>query len=213
MSKMFLVFHDVRKKKYFFPEENLKFIFLTLDFNYKRCIVRTVLIWLAVLLGELIPKFDLVMGKGGKKSILHFSYSLVILGVIGGTLTGPLIFILPPLFYTRMLQLERRFDKRMLEESTSQTDLNDTDLLLRSSEYGTLRSPKYEYKPSPPQGLFKKLLKLSRSECILAVFVIAFGIAATFTSTLYNIRNIKSLDQFFSPCIQNISLSYEMIPK
>lgn len=33
------------------------------DFNYKRCIVRSILVWLAVLLGELIPKFDLVMGE------------------------------------------------------------------------------------------------------------------------------------------------------
>lgn len=49
---------------------NVNCIILFLDFNYKRCIVRSVLIWLAVLLGELIPKFDLVMGK-----VLEHSYN------------------------------------------------------------------------------------------------------------------------------------------
>lgn len=135
------------------------------------------------------------------------------LGVIGGTLTGPLIFILPPLFYTRMLQLERRFDKRNLESTSSLTDLNDTDLLLRSSDYGTLRSPKYEYKAPRPQGFIKKVLQFSQSECVLAALVILFGVAATFTSTFYNFLDIKGLDEFWSPCLQNISLSYEMIPK
>lgn len=134
-------------------------------------------------------------------------------GVIGGTLTGPLIFILPPLFYTRMLQLERRFDKQNLESTSSFTDLNDTDLLLRSSDYGTLQAPKYEYEAPRPRGVIKKLLKFSKSECLLALLVILFGIAATFTSTFYNFLDIKGLDQFWSPCLQNISLSYEMIPK
>lgn len=38
-------------------------IFFFSDFNCKRCIVRSVVVWMAVLLGELIPKFDLVMGE------------------------------------------------------------------------------------------------------------------------------------------------------
>lgn len=50
-------------KKRFKGFLNDNFVEKISDFNFKRCIVRSVLVWLAVLLGELIPKFDLVMGK------------------------------------------------------------------------------------------------------------------------------------------------------
>lgn len=39
-------------------------------FCIKRCIIRSLLVWISVLIGEFIPKFDLIMG------------------IIGGTLTG-----------------------------------------------------------------------------------------------------------------------------
>lgn len=150
---------------------------------------------LAVLLGEFIPKFDLVMG------------------VIGGTLTGPLIFILPPLFYTKMLQLERKHDKQLFEAELSETDLNDTELLLKTANYGTIPSPRHQPISQRKQTYLQKSWSLLRSECLLSVIVIIFGVAATFTSTFYNILDIKSLNQFWSPCLQNISLSYQLIPK
>ncbi|CRK90026.1 CLUMA_CG003751, isoform A [Clunio marinus] len=163
-------------------------------FNFKRCIIRSIFVWLAVLLGELIPKFDLVMG------------------VIGGTLTGPLVFILPPLFYTKMLKLEKRFDKRMFESSPL-ADFNDTESLLKSSLYGTINSPVRRIKGYNPKAAIKKAYYFLHSECVLSSLVISFGVAATLTSTFYNFLDIKSLDEFWSPCIQNISLSYELIPR
>lgn len=169
--------------------------------------------WLAVLLGEFIPKFDLVMGELRvffTKTFQHYLLNFMFQGVIGGTLTGPLIFILPPLFYTKMLQLEKRHDKRMLEEE-SVGDLNDTEMLLSNSRYGTIPSPKREVIGA--KSRLQKSWKLLRSECMLASVVIVFGIAATFTSTFYNVLDIKGLNQFWSPCIQNISLSYQLIPK
>jgi hypothetical protein len=108
-----------------------------------------------------------------------------------------------------MLQLEERHDKRNLEEALSEADLNDTELLLSTSRYGTLPSPKRQIQSSST----KTIWKLLGSECTLASVVIVFGIAATFTSTFYNVLDIKGLNQFWSPCIQNISLSYQMIPK
>lgn len=159
-------------------------------FNVKRCIIRSLLVWVSVLIGEFIPKFDLIMG------------------IIGGTLTGPLIFILPPLFYTKMLQLEKQYDDRHESppseilrnlESTS-----DTDLLFQTA-YGTMTS----IPEKPPATGF--LCRFWKSECILAGTVILFGLFATFSSTYYNIFDIKSVDQFWSPCIRNISLSYTLI--
>lgn len=53
-------------------------------FNWRRCALRSSLVAVMVLLGEAVPRFDLVMG------------------LIGGSLTGPLMFVLPPLFYARL---------------------------------------------------------------------------------------------------------------
>lgn len=172
------------------------FFNISRHFNFKRCVVRSILVWLAVLIGELIPKFDLVMG------------------VIGGTLTGPLIFILPPLFYTKMLMLEKKFDNE--ENETSTSSLNDTELLLKASQYGaygTLQLSKMENYDDNSNPLKEKLLRLLRSECVLSSVVIVFGIAATFTSTFYNIVGVSDFDAFWSPCIRNISLSKFLLPK
>ncbi|KAF4531739.1 hypothetical protein B566_EDAN008952 [Ephemera danica] len=56
------------------------------EFNWRRCAVRCSLVMLAVVLGLAVPRFDLIMG------------------LIGGALTGPLMFIFPPLFYLRLSQ-------------------------------------------------------------------------------------------------------------
>jgi vesicular inhibitory amino acid transporter len=159
------------------------FQFNFLAFNIGRIIVRSTIILLAVLLGELIPKFDLVMG------------------VIGGTLTGPLIFILPPIFYTKMLQLEAIHDEE-IEKLTSDSPVKSC------GKYGALDLP------AAPPTLFKvmatRIKKLMRSECTLSIIVIAFGIFATLASTFYNIKDFNGI-QLWSPCLQNISLSYKML--
>ncbi|CAG9806548.1 unnamed protein product [Chironomus riparius] len=151
-------------------------------FNIGRCIVRSILVWLAVFLGELIPKFDLVMG------------------VIGGTLTGPLIFILPPLFYTKLLQLEKIHDEEMrilmLEEY-----MNDEDPLIKLPKYGAIA----EFHSTSDESLASRcqegIMKLLRSECTLSIVVIVFGILATLTSTFFNMKDFQNFS-FWSPCIR-----------
>lgn len=114
-----------------------------------------------------------------------------------------------------MLHLERRFDKRNREnDETSMSNLNDTELLLSTtSRYGTIPPPKYNEQEASCLQKLKKVLKVLRTECIIAVTVIVFGMAATFTSTFYNILDIKDLNEFWSPCIKNISLSKMLIPR
>ncbi|XP_048514137.1 amino acid transporter AVT1B isoform X2 [Athalia rosae] len=58
------------------------------SFGWKRCVTRSALVFLAVALGESVPRFDIVMA------------------LIGGSLTGPLVFILPPLMYSRVKKLQ-----------------------------------------------------------------------------------------------------------
>ncbi|KAK3926752.1 Amino acid transporter AVT1B [Frankliniella fusca] len=60
------------------------------EFSWRRCALRSSLVAVMVLLGEAVPRFDLVMG------------------LIGGSLTGPLMFILPPLFYARLRRMSWR---------------------------------------------------------------------------------------------------------
>ncbi len=164
--------------------QHLEDIFcISRNFCFKRCLLRTCLVCSAVLIGEFIPKFDLIMG------------------IIGGSLTGPLIFILPPLFYTKMLELETKSKNEMNDLSAD----NDEQLLLKTStEYGTIKS--VDAKPKT-----RCLGKILQSECLLSGSVIIFGLLATFSSTYYNIFDVRNFNQFWSPCIQNISLSYTFL--
>lgn len=49
--------------------------------------MRTSVVCLAVAVGESVPRFDVIMA------------------LIGGTVTGPLVFILPPLLYSKARKL------------------------------------------------------------------------------------------------------------
>lgn len=141
------------------------------------------------------------------------------MGIIGGTLTGPLIFILPPLFYTKIIELEKIYIQELknVESEENLEGMSDTQLLLESS-YGTLESNK-NYRKS---NRFIEMLELClakivdifyvlHSDCVLSAAVIMFGLCATFTSVYYNLNDLGKVKEFWSPCIQNISLSYLMI--
>lgn len=79
----------------------------------------------------------------------------------------------------------------------------------RSTEYGAVQvSMQDDYKFI---NIFVRGVKrIVKSECTLSIVVIIFGICATLASTYYNIIDFKGF-QFWSPCIQNISLSYELL--
>lgn len=167
------------------------------DFNIKRCILRSFIIALAVTIAELLPQFDMVMG------------------IIGGTLSGPLIFILPPLFYRRLIQMERDFDERNEQETlnslnvTSSGDDNllsnnntDNDQRRRIDSYGTFA------KPPKPSIIRAKWLNCLNNDSIICISVVVFGLIVTITSTYFNLMTVSTVDDFGSPCIQNISFSF-----
>ncbi|XP_008558334.1 uncharacterized protein LOC103578872 [Microplitis demolitor] len=62
-------------------------------FGWKRCAMRSAVVFLGVAVGESVPRFDIVMS------------------LIGGTLTGPLVFILPPIMYARAKTMKNSFNK------------------------------------------------------------------------------------------------------
>ncbi|XP_011303574.1 uncharacterized protein mah [Fopius arisanus] len=59
-------------------------------FGWKRCAMRSAVVFLGVAVGESVPRFDIVMS------------------LIGGSLTGPLVFVLPPIMYARARALKSR---------------------------------------------------------------------------------------------------------
>lgn len=171
------------------------------DFTFKRCLIRSTLVCLAVLLGELLPKFDIVMG------------------VIGGTLTGPLIFILPPLFHTRMLKLEREFNARNEKDPLEGTSTQYPESIERLEEvsmsysYGTISYDMYHTPKTSSLGrLWRKLVKWMRllySDCVLLVIVVGFGLIATFTSTFFSFPSLKGILMGGS-CINNLTRQFEL---
>ncbi|KAL6256177.1 hypothetical protein P5V15_012293 [Pogonomyrmex californicus] len=69
-------------------------------FGWKRCAMRSAIVLLSVVVGESVSRFDIVMA------------------LIGGSLTGTLVFVLPPLIYTRVLALKESLNCATSEERT-----------------------------------------------------------------------------------------------
>ncbi|XP_031616616.1 proton-coupled amino acid transporter 3 [Contarinia nasturtii] len=169
------------------------------DFNFKRCILRSIIIALAVTIAELVPQFDMVMG------------------IIGGTLTGPMIFILPPLFYRRLIRMERDFDEQNERETFNQ-------LTIANSDDDIFNQRDFQHRHDDNYGTFAKQPKryIARSDfnlcfctdsfacdSLICVSVIIFGLIVTITSTYFNLTTVlNNFDDFRSPCIQNISASF-----
>lgn len=171
--------------------------------------MRSLLVAAAVLIGELVPKFDLVMG------------------VIGGTLTGPLVFVLPPLFYAKISRLEVAFDAEIArirrdrstidddseETSTSASVGQDDNSCGRSSSYGTFqratgRTARIRAWRSDCWARLRRVGQTLCGEFALAIAVIGFGLAATVASTYFSALHVHSLQEFWSPCIHNITYSF-----
>lgn len=186
--------------------------------------MRSVLVAAAVLIGELVPKFDLVMG------------------VIGGTLTGPLVFVLPPLFYAKICRLEVAFDAEVARIRRDRTTLDDDDgsasaASARTSDgggvngnddddddafaesrmatmrYGTFRRTAAATSGRRAAGgrigqLVRRIWQTLCGDIALAVAVIVFGLTATVASTYFSALHVQSLREFWSPCIHNITYSF-----
>lgn len=160
------------------------------DFNIKRCIFRSIIVVLAVTIAELLPQFDLVMG------------------IIGGTLTGPMIFILPPLFYRRLIRMEKEFDEKTERETYIRlsTANSDDDIFFNRryfESYGTFAKQPKQFMPR------QECLLCFCNDSLICMSVIIFGLIVTITSTYFNLLTVSNnFDDFRSPCIQNITASF-----
>lgn len=118
--------------------------------------MRSFIVMTAVIIGEAVPRFDLLMG------------------LIGALLTGPLMFLFPPLFYVKIRSLRR--SKMKTSEAVC---------------YRTFPNAK----PTPIVGL-KRLS--------LLLFIISIGTLATVFSTLTAIRDTIIYAKFTPSCIMQL---------
>lgn len=90
--------------------------------------MRSAIVFLGVVIGESVPRFDIVMA------------------LIGGSLTGPLVFVLPPLMYSKAVALKARYIRMSTPEIYSGSERRastgsvsiDPKIHSRSIYYGIL---------------------------------------------------------------------------
>lgn len=104
-------------------------------FGWKRCALRSAVVLLGMAVGESVPRFDIVMA------------------LVGGSLTGPLVFVLPPLIYSKAIALKVRSIRPSTPEIYSNSERRqstegmstDPRIHSRSIYYGVLGVPNTEY--------------------------------------------------------------------
>ncbi|VVC26998.1 Amino acid transporter, transmembrane domain [Cinara cedri] len=134
------------------------FLRIPREFNWKRCVLRSSVVMVAVAIGEAVPRFDLLMG------------------LVGALLTGPLMFLLPPLFYVKIRSLRR--------------------LKIKTSDRVCYRTfPDAAVVPIPVVG-FKRLTLLA--------FIVLTGTLATVLSTVSSVRDTIIYAQFTPSCIMQL---------
>ncbi|VEN57605.1 unnamed protein product [Callosobruchus maculatus] len=150
------------------------------DFNSKRCILRTTLTILAIVIAESVPRFDLVMS------------------LIGGTLTGPLVFVLPPLIYLKMLSMQHRYEEDLALGSFASVLYSKADAVTESSTSYTLLPLVISDSSKSKVGRYFEILFCSSVIIISTVF--------TVITTYFNSMDVvMSYSNVSKPCIYNVS--------
>ncbi|XP_034826480.1 uncharacterized protein [Maniola hyperantus] len=173
------------------------------DFCLQRCLIRSSIVALAVFLGESVPRFDLVMG------------------LVGSTLTGPLMFIFPPLFFLKlchkrssMKELDvliarrkkslTRIENDYIKNGDSNGDLSKFPLILphTQTKYKTfVTQHEYIYHIAPNVDVADYTVKWY--DVVLAVIVMIMGIVATLVATYISWSDAITSAEFAPPCLLN----------
>ncbi|CAH1183550.1 unnamed protein product [Phaedon cochleariae] len=156
------------------------------EFNTKRCILRTTLTILAIVIAESVPQFDLVMS------------------LIGGAFVAPFAFILPPIMFLKMKSLRTKH----LEELTMSSITNI--VLTKGVEPSQESISRYiredldrTVEEWPRSSFFEEYLEVY--VCVFIVFASTILTAATSYINIANAAN--SYSDMSNPCIYNISKS------
>lgn len=91
-------------------------------------------------------------------------------------------------------------------------DDGDNIVLIRKKSYGKLSRKYISFHSifNYLRNLLKNIIFLHflYNDSLLSKSVIAFGLIATLTSTYFNLLNVTSFSDFWSPCINNITHAF-----
>lgn len=139
---------------------------------------------LAIVLAESVPRFDLVMS------------------IIGGSLTGPIVFILPPMLYVKMLLLKQEHEKRLQLESVINAELKDESEDLQNETISIQQNIDEQFS-------FRQCVRYvtnDRTQKVLCCLTATFGVCSMILTTYVNVINTVQYANFSRPCIYNLSM-------
>ncbi|CAK1591013.1 unnamed protein product [Parnassius mnemosyne] len=176
------------------------------SFCLQRCLLRSSIVALSVFLGESVPRFDLVMG------------------LVGSTLTGPLMFIFPPLFFLKLCYLKSNNIKQYstsnkpkeLNMAVNGSTQNGGNGLQNGTDLSNIPLiPKIKF-PIQYQT-FDNNERLDREyideydvkwyDVMFACLVMLFGMSATIVATYSSWAEAISSATFSPPCLLNATLA------
>lgn len=160
--------------------------------------MRSGIIALAVFLGESVPRFDLVMG------------------LVGSTLTGPLMFIFPPLFFLKLCYMKSHnkdvFANNNFAKCYNGFQNGGTVTQNGGSNYPLIFSDALEttYKTFSYNEINNKEVdeyNIKWYDVILAVVVMLMGVIATIVATYSSWSDTISFATFSPPCLVNATIA------
>ncbi|XP_068624937.1 uncharacterized protein [Battus philenor] len=171
------------------------------NFCIQRCLVRSSIVALAVFLGESVPRFDLVMG------------------LVGSTLTGPLMFIFPPLFflklcYLKSVNVKQEFSLSYKLKSSNTPVIEDYQNGGKGIQDGvdlsklplvTTLAPKYQTFSSYDE-IYRAYIDeydVKWYDILMASLVMLLGMSATVIATYSSWAEAISSATFSPPCLLN----------
>ncbi|GBP34155.1 hypothetical protein EVAR_30706_1 [Eumeta japonica] len=163
------------------------------DFTLRRCIVRSTIVAFAVFLGEAVPRFDLVMG------------------LIGSTLTGPLMFIFPPLLFLKLCYMKRdtfpMYQTTKEENANTRSPINRRPIGIQNVGNTILPPSKYRttYRTFPSFNNNDSSDDVKWYDIMIAFVAMSVGITATVVATYSSWSEVVNYAAFSTPCIVNAS--------
>ncbi|XP_047035561.1 probable sodium-coupled neutral amino acid transporter 6 isoform X2 [Helicoverpa zea] len=160
------------------------------DFCFRRCLLRSSVVALAVVLAESVPRFDLVMG------------------LVGSTLTGPLMFICPPVFFLKLCYMKSKTPSNFFKLSEKRNgtqnggfkngDLSKSPLILDALQPRYRTFTEYAVEVTEDDDY-----SIRWYDIIFALIVMTLGIVATIVATYSSWSNSIAYATFSPPCLMN----------
>lgn len=155
---------------------------------------------MAVFLGESVPRFDLVMG------------------IVGSTLTGPIMFVFPPLFFLRLCYIRTQIrdaiqsrvkhktvrfaDVDSYQNGVQNGDMSKSPLIINKAQtkYRTFT----HFEDNGPD-IDRNDYTIKWYDVLCAIVVMLMGISATIVATYFSWSEAVSSATFSTPCLLNAS--------